>query len=547
MKLVKNRSYFVSDKSTVLREKPKPKGTAVNHLIFGDWMRFLGEEKNGWANVHSRGNAGWISKSAMQEERVLEINFVDIGIGDGCHIVTPDDEIILIDAGQTSNMSRFINWRYNIRGRKVVGIDGITSNDLNTKKPMLIDYVIISHPDKDHYYGFKSLFENKKLSFKKIFHNGILERPKDIASQDPNLHYYKNEDLGGYTKLNGKRILWDTVNTNAEMHSLIKRYKTSNKDYLSTLRALIKNNPDVKFHTLSQKDGFFDKFNDLSPLQIEVLGPLTEKVTFNGKNKQCLLRLSNEGKTKNGHSVILKLKLDKLKVFLGGDLNTKSEDYLLKFYANTNKDVSKLESKLTELKAKGKDISLEEEQELLEHLAIINTIVTKGRKFFQVDIAKACHHGSHHFSETFLKCLNSIATVVSSGDGDSYAHPRPDALGSFGKYGRGERPIIFSTEIGRSTNEFTHIEKYFEEILAFKLAIDKATTEREKNKIKKELEERKDRNVATYGMITVRTNGDKVYIAQKLEAPRKLSEKWDIHELEFNNSTNQFEYKEKAH
>ncbi|MCB0400090.1 MAG: MBL fold metallo-hydrolase [Winogradskyella sp.] len=547
MNFINNQSYFVAPKSVVLRKEPKSNSEALNHLIYGDWMRFLGEENNGWAKIHSRGNYGWIPKNAVQEERILEINFVDIGIGDGCHIVTPEDEIIIIDAGQTDNMARFINWRYNIRNRDVVGVDGVTSNDPNTKPPMEIDHVVISHPDKDHYYGLKYLFDNKKLTFKNVYHNGILERPKDLANQDLGLKYYSSEDLGGYATSNNKKFLWDTVNTNVEMHNLIKRYKTSTKDYLETLKALVSNNPNVKFTTLSINDKFFANFDDSNPLKIEVLGPVTEKVSYDGKNKQCLIRLKDEGKTKNGHSVIFKLQLDKLKVFLGGDLNTQSEDYLLKYYTETKKEVSELEHEMTELLSKGKNINADEEQELLECQAEINTIITKGRKFFQVDIAKACHHGSHHFSETFLRCLNSIASVISSGDGDSYAHPRPDALGAFGKYGRGERPLIFSTEIGRSTNEFTYVKEYIKEILAFDEAIKNAPTEREKNEIQKEMEKRKDSNVATYGMITVRTNGDKTYLMQKLEKPRKKSEKWDIHELRFNNNTEQFEYVEKLH
>jgi hypothetical protein len=236
------------------------------------------------------------------------------------------------------------------------------------------------------------------------------------------------------------------------------------------------------------------------------------------------------------------LHLGKLKVFLGGDLNTDSEDYLLKFYAETDKEASDLEHDIAEIEEKGHSITSDEAQELAEHRSDLENIIVKARKHFQVDIAKACHHGSHHFSETFLQCLNSIATVVSSGDGDSYAHPRPDALGSFGKYGRGTRPLIFSTEIGRSTNEFTHVIDYLEEIRKYEEDLKNATSTSDKKEIEDKLEGRKDSNVATYGMITLRTDGEKVYLAQKLEAPRKKSEKWDIHELIYNDELNEFQY-----
>ena len=55
------------------------------------------------------------------------------------------------------------------------------------------------------------------------------------------------------------------------------------------------------------------------------------------------------------------------------------------------------------------------------------------------------------------------------------------------------------------------------------------------------MQTRKDRNVAVYGMITLRTDGERVILAQKIEAPRKASEKWDIHELRYNEDTGQLD------
>ena len=542
MNLVAGNSYFVADKSVVVRKEASKSSEALNQLIYGDWLLFKGGIDGEWAQIYSRGNHGWIPKSTIQEERVLEVNFVDIGIGDGCHIVTPNDEIILIDAGQTNNMSRFLNWRYNLRNRKVIGVDGVTANDIGAKEPFEIDYVVISHPDKDHYYGFKYLFENKKLAFKKVYHNGILERPRHAASENPNLHYYSSEDLGGWVVLGKKKYLWDTIRENQEMHDLIDLHNSSQKDYLSTLRVLKQNNPNVVFKGLNESDKYFDKFNASHDMPIQILGPVTEPIEFEGTTKDCLFRIGNEGETKNGHSVIFRLHLGKLKVFLGGDLNTDSEDYLLKFYAETDKDASDLEHDIAEIEEKGPSMTSDEAQELAEHKSDLQNIIVKARKYFQVDIAKACHHGSHHFSETFLQCLNAVATVVSSGDGDSYAHPRPDALGAFGKYGRGIRPLIFSTEIGRSTNEFTHVIDYLEEIRKYGEDLKNATSASDKKEIEDKLEGRKDSNVATYGMITLRTNGEKVYLAQKLEAARKKSEKWDIHELAYNEELKEFQY-----
>ena len=51
----------------------------------------------------------------------------------------------------------------------------------------------------------------------------------------------------------------------------------------------------------------------------------------------------------------------------------------------------------------------------------------------------------------------------------------------------------------------------------------------------------RDSNVARYGMITVRTDGEKVIIAQKLEKARGTGKKWDIYELTWNEQLQVFE------
>jgi hypothetical protein len=41
-----------------------------------------------------------------------------------------------------------------------------------------------------------------------------------------------------------------------------------------------------------------------------------------------------------------------------------------------------------------------------------------------------------------------------------------------------------------------------------------------------------ERSIAVYGMINLRTDGEKVVLTQKLEQPRSKADKWDIHCLE---------------
>ncbi|MDJ0819004.1 MAG: hypothetical protein QNJ58_22525 [Desulfobacterales bacterium] len=151
--------------------------------------------------------------------------------------------------------------------------------------------------------------------------------------------------------------------------------------------------------------------------------------------------------TRNGHSLILNLTFGQRSALLGGDLNTYSENYLLDYYGQNNP--------------------------------------------FRVDAAKACHHGASEFTVDFMKAVKPYATVFSSGDNENYAHPRADALGCAGKYSRGARPMVFSTELARSMKSADDIH---------------------------------------YGLINLRTDGEQMMLAQMLEKKRK-SDIWDSYTL----------------
>ena len=56
-----------------------------------------------------------------------------------------------------------------------------------------------------------------------------------------------------------------------------------------------------------------------------------------------------------------------------------------------------------------------------------------------------------------------------------------------------------------------------------------------KAKIKKQIDKQLgeiERSITVYGMINLRSDGDKVIIAQKLEKKASNARKWDIHRLE---------------
>lgn len=471
---------FAAYPSAVVYKTPGKRLTrnAVQHLLWGDWLKRLGPTQGKWVKVRARGETGWMHQDDIQEGRLLEVNFVDIGQGDGCFIVTPADKFIVIDAGEGDNMYRFLRWRFGGFERKFT-----------------FESAIITHPDKDHYAGFDPLFKAPNVHFGAVLHNGIVERKA-------------KHSLGPRTKTGRPRYLTDVIADRAALNKIISNPQIRGKKRYPNLLKLASDSGRVgDIRMLCSEDAFLPGYGPDKDPSIRVLGPVPEK----GPTGERRLRwFGSTGKTKNGHSVILQLRYGLVTVLLGGDLNIPSEKYLLEHY--------------TRLDPEPKTAV---DQEMLVRAALDT---------FESYVAKACHHGSGDFTELYLQAVNPVATVVSSGDNESYSHPRPDALGAFGKYGRGQRPLIFSTELARSAKEnIKHPHQLRKRIKELAKALDRAETEEKKNAIRKQLDKeltRLERGIAVYGMINVRTDGEKVILAQKLERVRSKAHKWDIHQLE---------------
>lgn len=459
----------------------------VQHLLWGDWLRLKSGRSGDFVEVHARGHDGWMHKDDIQKQRLLEIVFVDIGQGDGCLLVTPDDNHMVIDAGEGDNMARFLNWRYG-------GFDN----------PWEFDAAVISHPDKDHYAGFQDLFEIENVRFKTIYHNGIMERKG------------KN-GLGAKAKSGRHSYLTQLIRNKRDLKDFLSvRARWAGKKFPTMIAGALANGKFDDYRMLSIWRGqnvnaqYLPGYGPGSPLSIRILGPVMEPV----RNGHGLRWLTNKGKTKNGHSVVLRLQYQDVSVLLGGDLNIPSENLLLGHHTGLDAPPD----------------NAEDEQILIE----------AARKVFRVDIAKSCHHGSSDFSSTYLAATDPIATVISSGDNEPHSHPRADALGTIGKFGRGARPLIFSTELARSAKEaIKHPNIFRAELNRLVKQIDRAEDDSRKQerleKKRDKLLEKITRSVAVYGAINVRTNGRKVVIAQKLERSRRSGSrlmKWDIYRLE---------------
>ena len=462
-------TFFAGYPSPFLRDAPPPaRGKRIQQLLWGDFVRPLGGASGDWLEVRGRNANGWIRRADLQEARLLEINFIDIGQGDGTFIVTPDDDYLLVDAGASSNMRRFLNWRFNLRNRP------------NAKVP--IRAAVITHPDNDHYGGFTQLFASPRFLFESVYHNGIVER----AGADR---------LGPIVD----GVLTDLIDDDPTLRTrLADDGFVGRMAYPKLLRTAALSGRVGKIEALDASDRYLPGYGEDSPLRIEICAPVREP---NG-----LRSFGDSGKTKNGHSVVLRVRYGDVRILLGGDLNARAENYLLQHYVGIDPDTADDEDRAT--------------------------LVVRGRKVFRADIAKSCHHGSSDFTDLFLHVTDAVATVISSGDNEAHAHPRPDTLGAIGKYGRGDRPLIFSTELSRSTREFTARPSNMEGKLLLKsAALQNASAPGERSRLRNDIAALQERTVAVYGMINLRTDGEKVLLAYKLEKPGAAGRGFDVHLL----------------
>lgn len=466
--------------------------TRKRQLLWGDWLRVGDDINDKWSKVKWGKDTFAIKKSDYQEERVLEMIFLDVGQGDGCILTTPHvgakEKIIIIDAGVGDNMDRFLNWRFR-----------------DFKRKFKFHAAVVTHPDSDHYRGFQSIFDNEQISFAHVYHNGLMERTgknllgpvqngflTDIkASKTAARNLYSDEKVRGrkyYPKL-----MWTALESD----------RFDNVSMLSTEHG-------KKEDGRAWMPGFAP--SESPELTIEVLGPVVQKAP-NGKKglrtfgAKITSKSMDKGKTKNGHSVLLRLKYRGFSVLFGGDLNTPAEHFLMRHYGNDG--------------------------EAPTTVAETKEMIAKARARFEVDLMKCCHHGSSDVTDEFLEATGPAAYIVSSGDEESHVHPRPDLLGLLGKKGRGHRPLVLCTEILRSTREGEDqslrgkLDKLVAKIAKESDKEKKAELERQRQEI---LDQLFKRNVGVYGAINLRTDGREAVVAFRNEkgSPAK---RWFYYEL----------------
>jgi beta-lactamase superfamily II metal-dependent hydrolase len=398
-------------------------------LLWGDEVYVIAVD-GATATVSAHGHHLEVPTADLTGKRVLSLYQIDCGQGDAALVNFPDGRWMMVDGGPAHDWSNsgkiaadFLYWK--------MFMDQSWKQEFDFQKaPLRLDAVVCTHPDYDHFGGLTALTANvrgKTLEYGTVYHCGLGrfngdggEAMSQLGPLSDGPERFVTTLLDGFDDVDEY-----TRPTPTRPWTLAGSYGT----WLGELRQLQGDGVEA-LQRVCERTGHLPGFAPAgSDVAVRVLGPIEE--THGTRPALRYLdaysaRKRNPSLTRNGHSVVLRLDYRDVRILLTGDLNFRSQALLL-----GNVDAAE----------------------------------------FQSHVAKACHHGSEDISWTFLKAISPLATMISSGDNEVYAHPRAKMLGLTGAFGalraRGrpqeylglkeERyiaPLIYSTELSRSVELF---------------------------------------------------------------------------------------------
>jgi beta-lactamase superfamily II metal-dependent hydrolase len=462
------------------------------HLLWGDRVEIV-EQATTRARVRSRGrrNFGWVERTALGGDPLLELYFIDVGQGDGILLKTPAGRHVMIDGGwrrrrQDTGKSAadFVDWKF----FQDYGEDRV-----------VLDAMIASHCDADHYGGLWDLLDVAQTAeldctdvrVKAMYHAGIgwWKKPGGGRTLGP----WKAQDGSKFfTRLMGDRPAVAAALAPQADPALQGEWA----DFMRTvLGARWTNNHPTPIARLRAADGHLPGFGPGAAGEpaIRVLAP----VEFNVDGAAAIRRFTaDESQNTNGNSLLLRVDFGRARILLTGDLNRRSQGALLDDY-------------------------------------------TGSRQEFLCDVAKACHHGSDDVSVSFLQAMNPAVTVFSSGDNEGHDHPRAEIVAASAVTGHLEvsddnlvSPLVYSTELARSVRLGRPVSLDYESDTGVGTSLSGARF----NRASLHYTDTRPGSVAAsrsgplgrtqvvagliYGLVNVRTDGDRILCATLDEADR---------------------------
>lgn len=466
-------------------------GEKVRQVLWGDHLTLdpVASQDPMWTFILWGSSSGHparlkIASKFVTDTRPLEIIFVDVGQGDGSVLITPErdgsERIMVIDAGKSHHMAEFLQDRFKI---------------IENAADLKFHAAIVTHPDEDHYGGFADIFRDTKAKFRHLYHSGLVERA--VGGQF--------EKLGGKSKKLGDKVsyLRELPANDVEFRAAFQ-HPPGKFVYPQMIQHALDRSAIDNYTMVSTRHGdaaegktWLPGFGPQAgkPYTIQVLGPWVED---DAPGAAKLRVLGDYGKTKNGHSVILRLQYGQFSVIFGGDLNTPAEKFLLTQHTGIAWPTTIVE----------RDI-----------------FVAEARRTFKSDVLKVCHHGAADVTDEFLSAVNPAAFVVSSGDEEGHVHPRPDLLGRLGRNGRGSAPVLLLTELQRSTRERENADLALKLTALVSAQVDGPATPERAVRIADMIRELARTNVEVDGAIYLKTDGQRLITAFRNEVNSE-KEKW---------------------
>jgi beta-lactamase superfamily II metal-dependent hydrolase len=405
----------------------------TQQFFWGDaCVRLPDQDQNGRLRIRIQrpgglpGVEGFVRDTTkLRDSGLLRLAMIDVQQGDGLILQTPDDKIVFIDGGDNVLFARFV----------AAAFSG-TSDD----NPAIIDAMVITHGDADHFAGLSQLRKSETLPAakarkrvfvapKRVYHNGLVKRP----STDPATGKARKDEamFGTTVEKDGQLYITDLVDDIADVPSA-ERNREFN-EWAETLAAWDARTQNATGNAIERRridfssHGAFDFLNDgiadnSKAITVELLGPVTEQVgggpalrflreppddanLMVGDQPEPDAGSVSASHTINGHSINFRLRYGNVNFMFTGDMNQESMQRL----REANPD-SKLRS----------------------------------------EILKCPHHGSADFDMGFLRDVGPVVSMISSGDESvrkEYIHPRATLMAALGKASRQTPSIIFCTEL----------------------------------------------------------------------------------------------------
>jgi beta-lactamase superfamily II metal-dependent hydrolase len=461
-------------------------------FLWGDTVWVISTNRQ-TSRISAKGHIFEVPTRDLSDTPIFCLWQIDCGQGDASLLRFPNGRMMMIDAGPGPLMSNspamapaFLRWlRFVDQSWRDEFIDG--------EDAFVLDGIVCSHPDYDHFGGFLDMSDDiRRGTFKvgQVYHGGLgrfdgnitkvcdnqgMSQLGPVVGTEPPELYLTSllngfNDVRKFSRKTAHRD-WKLTGSYGKWLMEVEQLRGKGVDGMQRIHAGMGQLPD---------------FNAGTNCSIRVLGPIEEE--FEGKaalryiDSTSVAAMKSPSLTRNGISVVLRIDIGNVRILMTGDLNFRSQALLLNNIPATE---------------------------------------------FKCHVGKACHHGSEDVSSTFLQAMSPVASLFSSGDNETHAHPRAKVLGMAGAFtqpitsGRSEflglsepkykAPLIYSTELSRSVALYKpHKLSKGEQTIHGAVLSSKGAGERKGPTLPV-----RDWLLAddlVYGLINVRTDGDRVVI-----------------------------------